>query len=135
MSIVAYALGISVLVGLFLWQLQRRHVRALPEINDEQFGEHFRSRFGVSATIAVTERREIARLIGVNPDKLTPDIIFARLIAGPIDVGTRVGLGHLEDDLMDLAQRAKAKAVSLPPTLSELLLLRLDLKRRLEPGS
>ena len=84
---------------------------------------------------AVAERRHIARLVDVGPEKLSPDLSFSQLVPSRFEISSQVGLGHLEDDLMDLAKEAGAVPQPLPPTVSELVRLRLDLKTRRSQGS
>ena len=127
---IAALVWVSLLISAGMWYVRRRHIRAMPDIGDEEFGTAFKARFDIEPADAIAERRHIARLVGVVPEKLSPDLAFSRLVAGEFDVGSRVGLGHLEDDLMDLAKQAGAVPQPLPTTVSELVRLRLDLKAR-----
>ena len=127
---IAALVGVSLLISAGMWYVRRRHIRVMPDIGDEEFGAAFKARFDIEPADAVAERRHIARLVGVAAEKLSTDLAFNRLVAGEFDVASRVGLGHLEDDLMDLAKQAGAVPQPLPPTVSELVRLRLDLKAR-----
>jgi hypothetical protein len=122
--------GASLLISAGLWYVRRRKLRAIPDVGDEEFGVAFKARFDIEPGDAVAEGRHIARLVGVAPEKLSPDLAFDRLVAGEFDVASRVGLGHLEDDLMGLAKQVGAVLQPLPSTVSELVRLRLDLKAR-----
>jgi hypothetical protein len=102
----------------------------MPDIGDEEFAAASKARFNIEPSDAIRERRHIARLVGVAPQKLSPDLAFDRLVAGEFDVESRVGLGHLEDDLMDLATQTGAVKQPLPATVLELVRLRLELKAR-----
>jgi hypothetical protein len=99
------------------------------DTGDEEFAA-CNAWFGIEPMKAVAERRQIARLVGVAPEKLSLDLAFNRLVAGRFDVGTQVGLGHLEDDLMGLVKQAGMVPQPLPATVAELVRLRLDLKAR-----
>jgi hypothetical protein len=127
---IAGLVSFSMLISAGIWYMQRRHLRTLEDVRDEEFGAAFRKRFNIDPSDAVSERRQIATLIGVPPEKLSPDLAFNRLVQSGFDVSSQVGLGHLEDDLMGLTKQAGAASQPLPATVSELIRLRLDLKRQ-----
>jgi hypothetical protein len=127
---IAGLVGVSLLISAGMWYVRRRHIRGIPDVGDDEFGKAFKVRFGIEPADAVAERRHIARLVGVAPEKLSPDLSFSQLVPGRFEILSQVGLGHLEDDLMDLAKQAGAVPQPLPPTVSELVRLRLDLKTR-----
>jgi hypothetical protein len=125
---IAALVGVSLLISAGMWYVRRRHLRAMADVGDAEFGTAFEARFDIRPADAVTERRHIARLVGVAPEKLSPDLAFSQLVAGRFEISSQVGLGHLEDDLMDLAKQAGVVPQPLPPTVAELIRLRLDLK-------
>jgi hypothetical protein len=127
---IAALVGVSLLASAGMWYVRRRHIRPMPDVGDEEFGTAFKARFDIEPAEAVAERRHIARLVGVAPEKLSPDLAFGQLVPGRFEISSQVGLGHLEDDLMDLAKQAGAVPQPLPATVSELLRLRLYLKTR-----
>jgi hypothetical protein len=117
---IAALVGVSLLVSAGMWYLRRRHIRAMPYVGDEEFGAAFKMRFNIEAADAVAERRHIARLVGVGPEKLSPDLPFSQLVPGWFEISSQVGLGHQAGTVPD----------PLPPTISDLVRLRLDLKAR-----
>jgi hypothetical protein len=127
---IAALVGVSLLISAGMWYLRRRHIRVMPDVSDEEFGTAFKTRFKIEPADAVAERRHVARLVGVAPEKLSPDLSFNQLVPSRFEMSSQVGLGHLEDDLMDLAKQAGAVPQPLPPAVSELVRLRLDLKRQ-----
>jgi hypothetical protein len=128
---IAALVGVSLLVSAGMWYVRRRHVRGIPDVGDDEFGNAFKVRFNVEPAEAIAERRHIARLVGVAPKKLSPDLSFRQLVPGQFEISSQVALGHLEDDLMDLAKQAGViPEPTLPATVSELVRLRLDLKAR-----
>jgi len=132
---IAALIGVSLLVSGGMWYVRRRHVRSMPSVDDEEFGNVFKRRFNIEPAAAVAERRHIARLVGVAPEKLLPDLSFSQLVSSRFEISSQVALGHLEDDFMDLAKRAGAVSQTLPATVSELVRMRLDLKARLSGQS
>ncbi len=120
---IAALVGVSLLISAGMWYVRRHHIGVMADIGDEEFGAALKARFDIEPADAVEERRQIARLVGVAPEKLSPDLAFNRLVAGKFDVESQLGLGHLEDDLMDLAKQAGAVPHPLPPTVSELVRL------------
>jgi hypothetical protein len=127
---IAALVGVSLLISAGMWYVRRRHIRAMPYVGDEEFGTAFKIRFNIEAADAVAERRHIARLVGVGPEKLSPDLPFSQLVPSRFEISSQVGLGHLEDDLLDLAKQAGTVPEPLPRTISDLVRLRLDLKAR-----
>jgi hypothetical protein len=121
--------GISCLAAM--WGLRRRHVRGLPRIGDAEFAGQMFAVFGTDPAAATLDRKHIARLAGVPFETLWPETKFADVIAGWFDVSTRVGLGHLEDDFIELADRARVSRQPLPHSVGELIRERLALKSRI----
>jgi len=118
---IAALFGVSLLISAGMWYVRRRHLRAIPDVGDAEFGKAFTVRFNVESADAIAERRHIARLVGVPPEKLAPDLSFRQLVPGQFEISSQVGLGHLEDDLMDLAKQAGViPEPTLPATVSEL---------------
>jgi len=117
-------------LGLLGWYSQLKRHRALPDVSDAQFGEYIRAEMAIDSTVAIAERRQIARVIGIAPEKLSPQMVLSQLVAGPLDSATRVGLGDLEFDLNSLAKKAGVTSpLPLPQTVAGLVKLRIDLKR------
>jgi hypothetical protein len=127
-------LGVS-LVGVSclgaMWWLRQRHFRELPRIGDAEFAAQMSKAFGTDPIAVTVERKHIARVVGVPFEKLRPDTRFADVIAGRFDVSTRVGLGHLEDDFVELSDQARVPRQALPPSVGELIRERLALKSRI----
>lgn len=121
-------LAAVMLIAGIVWQLRRRHLRSMSDTPDEQFGEYFRSHFGIDPNDAVIERREISQLIGIAKEKLGPDTRFSELVSGPLD-STRIGLSDLEFDLSALAKKARMEGqIRMPDTVAEVVRLRMKLK-------
>lgn len=126
--IVMAVVAVLIISGGMVWHVRRRHIRALPETPDVQFGEYFREHFGIDPKHAITERSEISRLIGIPKQKLAPQTRLAELVSGPLD-STRIGLTDLEFDLSALAKGARREdQILMPDTVAEVLRLRMKLK-------
>jgi hypothetical protein len=120
----------GIIIGFVSRQVRAKRHRSLPEVSDARFGDYCREHLAIDPADGIAERRYIAKVIGISAEKLSPEMDFRQLLAGPLDSATRVSLGHLEDDLMDLAKQAGVVPQPLPATVLELVRLGLDLKTR-----
>jgi hypothetical protein len=84
--------------------------------------------FGIDPKDALSERREISKLIGVPKEKLAPETRFAELVSGSLD-STQIGLTDLEFDLSTLAKKAGTEGrIGMPDTVADVIRLRMKLK-------
>ena len=128
MQIMLFAILVAcVLVGSLIPVLRKRHLQAISDTSDKDFGEFLRIQFNVDPDEAIAQRREISKVIGVPTPKLAPQMRLTELPAGVLD-STHIGLTDLEFELSSMAKAAGVRErILMPATVAEIVKLRSDL--------
>ena len=109
------------------WSFQR-----MPDLDDSEFVDIYNQTFEGDEVAIVSERRFIAKVLGVPYGKLRPNHRFKELSKLHFDVGYEVGMSDLEDILIDLSQRASIEVPSdFPETVGECIFALLTVRKKL----
>ena len=118
-------LWLSVGVGVAVTSLlvKRLNLKKVPDLGDSAFVNLYRQGFAGDADAVIRERKFIAKVLGFPYQKLRPNQDFRELskLAG-FDTSYEVGMSDLEDELIELTQRAGInRPPEFPGTVGELI--------------
>ncbi len=123
--------GVSVAIVAVL--ARRRSFQRIQDMGDTEFVRRYKKAFDGDDASIIRERKFVATALGVPHLKLHPNHRFKDLSNLHFDVGYAVAMGDLENDLIDLRQRAGIDSGShFPDTVEELVSILVALRTKIE---